>query len=64
MHKSYFYSDEIKHATSTPKEKKVKEQKVEAKVELLVCTKCQYECKKETTLEKHMIAKHSDHQCK
>ena len=30
----------------------------------LTCTKCEYKTMQETTLEKHMITKHSEHECK
>ena len=45
------------------KEKKDKLKKSEMKVQL-PCTKCEYKATKETTLEKHMITKHSEHECK
>ena len=34
------------------------------KDELLTCSKCDYKCKKPSTLEKHRLTKHEDHVCK
>ena len=36
----------------------------ENKEDFNCCTKCNYKCKKENILKKHMILKHEDHQCK
>ena len=45
------------------KDNKLNAQKNYKKEGMLVCTKCDYECKKESTLEKHRIAKHEDQIC-
>ena len=51
-------------ATSTPKEKEGNVEKDETKVDWLFCAECKYKCKKENSLEKHMLTKHTDHQCR
>ena len=47
---------------------KVREQKNEIKKghrkDEFSCIKCEYKTKKETTLTKHMITKHKNHECK
>ena len=62
---SSFNHNEIKHSSSTPKEKDVKEKvhKVKSKEELLYCKECDYKCKKEIYLKKHMLSTHGDHTC-
>ena len=45
------------------KENKFNTQKNYKKEGMLNCNKCEYECKKESNLEKHRIAKHEDHIC-
>ena len=45
------------------KENKLNAQNEDKKEGMLTCTKCDYECKKESTLEKYRIAKHEDHIC-
>ena len=64
MNKTSFNHSEIEHATSTPKEKSGKVEKVEDKVALKSCKECKYKCKKEETLKKHMTTKHSEYQRK
>ena len=64
MDKTSFNHSEIKQATSTPKDKTGKDEKVEVTVELKACIECKYKCKKEDTLKKHMTTKHSEHKCK
>ena len=44
--------------TSTPKKEKVK--KADKREKMFSCTHCGYECKKETFLNKHMVAKHNE----
>ena len=34
------------------------------KEDWLHCTKCNYKCKKENILKKHIVLKHEEHQCK
>ena len=63
MDKTSFNHSEIKQATSTPKDKTGKDEKVEVTVELKACIECKYKCKKEDTLKKHMTTKHSKHKC-
>ena len=58
-----FNSDDIKDKGSTPKEKE-KAKKVETIEESILCTKCNYKCKKQSSLKKHMLTKHNDHVCK
>ena len=45
--------DGSKVLNSTPKKK-----------DLLNCEQCRYKCKQDKYLKKHMITKHSEHQCK
>ena len=61
--KASFHNNDIKDRCSTPKEKKEKDKKDHGKEEK-TCTECSYVYNKETTLKKHMIAKHEEHQCK
>ena len=67
---SYFNHDDIKHSSSTPNIMKVKVNKTkkdserETKEEFLNCDICNFKCKKETILKKHMITKHEEHPCK
>ena len=56
--------DETKCTSSTPKELKEKVGKGNSKENLLACRECNYKCKKEITLNKHMLSNHSDHICK
>ena len=60
-----FDHEDIKHSSSTPKEKNVKEQvqKVNSKEDLFKCKKCNYKSKKEIYLKKHMTSDHGDHNC-
>ena len=46
------------------KENEHSAQKKDKKEGMFTCTKCEYECKKESTLEKHRITEHEDHTCK
>ena len=59
-----FDSKDIEDNSSTPKATKEKNIKVLKKDELLTCFKCEYKCKKPSTLEKHRLAKHEEHVCK
>ena len=59
-----FDNEDIKKSTSTPKEKKEEVIEHSDKVGLLSCESCKYTCKKETSLKKHMLTKHEEHQCK
>ena len=59
-----FNSDDIKDKGSTPKVKKEKAKKVESIEESIPFTKCNYKCKKQSSLKKHMLTKHNDHECK
>ena len=43
---------------------KDKVEKMEIKNDLFKCTMCEYKCKREGTLNKHMLTKHQDHACK
>ena len=67
---SYINHDDIKHSSSTPKNMKVKVNKTkkdserENKEQVLNCDICNYKCKKETLLKKHMITKHEENPCK
>ena len=61
--KASFHNNDIKDKCSTPKEKKEKDKKDHGKEEK-TCTECSYVYNKETTLKKHMNAKHEEHQCK
>ena len=56
--------DDIKDACSTPKEKEEKDETDNEPYSKIKCTICNYVCKKETTLKKHITAKHEEHQCK
>ena len=55
--------DDTRVINLTRKEKKVNIEKDEKK-DLFNCKQCRYKCKQEITLNKHMITKHSEHQCK
>ena len=46
------------------KEKKSSDTKSDTKDKIFKCTRCNYETKKEATLNKHFITKHEDHVCK
>ena len=59
-----FDSNDIEDNSSTPKVTKEKIKKIQTKDELLNCIKCDYKCKKPSTLEKHRMTKHEDHVCK
>ena len=59
-----FNTSDIKGNTSTPKVNKVKVKKSKIKVDLLSCKICNYKCKKEISLENHMLIKHESHECK
>ena len=59
-----FNTNDIKDTCSTPKEEKEEDLKVQNKEGLLSCTLCKYTCKKETSIKKHMVTKHDEHQCK
>ena len=51
--------------SSTQKVKKGKEVKKDKnKDEMFNCKQCNYSCKKEITLEKHIVNNHEDPQCK
>ena len=56
--------DEIKEKFSTPKKIKVNEKKNHSEEEMLNYNKCKTTCKKESTLKKHILTKHKEHQCK
>ena len=62
---SSFNHNDIKHSSSTPKAKDVKEkiQKVNSKEELYNCKGCDYKSKTEIYLKKHMLSNHGDHIC-
>ena len=60
----YFNSNDIKNKCSTPKKTKDKAKKVEHKEMLINCNKCNYQCKKQATLDKHILTKHDEHVCK
>ena len=64
MNKSSFNYNVVPLATFTPKEKEGNVDKDEAKVDWLFYAECKYKCKKGNSLEKHMLTKHTDHQCK
>jgi hypothetical protein len=55
-------------SSSSPKEKKNhpknEVKKIKSIEDLYKCTKCEYRCKKEATLKKHMLTQHQDHACK
>ena len=42
---------------------KEKVHKVKSKEELLYCKECDYKCKKEIYLKKHLLSSHGDHIC-
>ena len=50
--------------SSSPKVNKDKQKKGELKVDVVKCSKCEYQTKKEATLKKHIITHHEDHVCK
>ena len=57
--------NDLLHKDTISKTKKKKELvKNDVEAELLKCKACDYKTKKESTLKKHMIAKHEDHECK
>ena len=59
-------SDDIygsKVLNSSPKKKEEIVDKSKDK-DLLYCEQCRYKCKQDKYLKKHMITKHSEHQCK
>ena len=58
------FKDDNMVLSSTPKDSKEVVKDGSKKEELLDCQHCSYKCKKETTLEKHMITKHQEHPCK
>ena len=62
---SSFNHNDIKYSNSTPRSKDVKEKvhKEKSKEELLYCKECDYICKKEIYLMKHMLSTHGDHTC-
>ena len=45
------------------KDVKEKVHKVKSKEELFYCKDCDYKCKKEIYLQKHMLSTHGDHTC-
>jgi hypothetical protein len=53
---------DIKH--STPKVMKEKEKTDNSEEDMLYCKDCNYKCKKELSLKKHMVTKHESHKCK
>ena len=59
-----FNINDIKHISSTTKDKKDKVKNSNDKEGLLVCKDCNYKCKKKTSLEKHIATKHEEHPCK
>ena len=59
-----FDDSEIKLKCSTPKESQNKVKKTCSKDDLISCGQCNYKCKKEKTLQKHIVTKHEEHQCK
>ena len=59
-----FDNNDVKDKCSTPKEEKKKVAKNQNKEDLMSCSLCKYKCKKRTSLEKHMITTHQEHQCK
>ena len=50
--------------SSTSKNVKEKEKDNNYKEELLKHKKCNYKCKKEVSMKKHMLTNHEDQQCK
>ena len=59
-----FNSSEIKDNSSTPKESKDEGKKSKSKEDVISCEICNYTCKKENSLKKHMLTKHESHKCK
>ena len=59
-----FDPNDIKDTTSTPKVKKHLLKKEKKEVALHACKECNYVCKKEASLQKHMVTKHESHECK
>ena len=59
-----FNTSDIKDNTSTPKVNKVRVKKNKIQDELLSCEICNYKCKKEKSIENHMLTKHTSHECK
>ena len=51
-----------KHSTS--KVMKEKENIDDSKEDMLYCKECNYKCKKELSLKKHMVTKYESHKCK
>ena len=58
------FTDNNKVTSSTPNDKEKVVKKGPNKEDLLVCKHCSYKCKKESSLDKHMITKHQEHPCK
>jgi hypothetical protein len=56
--------DENMILSSTPKEMKNVILEKDRNNEWLTCKQCTYKCKKQISLNKHMITKHTEHQCK
>ena len=59
-----FNISDIKHSSSTPKVLKEKGETEGGEEDLFNCKECNYKCKKEQSLKKHMITKHESHKCK
>ena len=51
---------ELSEVENKTDSKKTEGSKSEARYNLLKCTKCEYQCKKDTTLRKHINTKHDD----
>ena len=61
---SSFNISDIKHSSSTPKVLKDKGETETSEEDMLNCKECNYKCKKEQSLKKHMTTKHESHKCK
>ena len=59
-----FDSNDIKGKTSTKKVKKDKEEKFEAKKQIINNSEFGYQCKKQPALKRHFLTKHDVHVCK
>ena len=58
---SSFNHKDIRSSTPKDLKEKVKDKSEE---DLIKCKECKYKCKKEATLQNHMITNHSHHECK
>ena len=54
----------MKDNSSTPKESKDEGKKSKSKEDVISCEICNYTCKKENSLKKHMLTKHESKECK